>query len=124
MHRFFDRSPQKVAEELPGKILQVGKKQATILSAKAQTSKDNANWIDQRPLFGPHPVDAYVAPYRGSHLLFLRTGSVNTCVRIESISIGDRVFTTPGKTCRALGINTERSGKVAFNGRAVTLRWP
>jgi len=62
VHKFFRRSPWDVANGLAGKTLKVGDKEGTITRVKPQYPADNANWTD-RPLFGPHPVDAYVAPY-------------------------------------------------------------
>lgn len=124
MHRFFARSPQQVADALIGKVLEVGTVKATILDVRPQTPRENASWLDRRPLFGAKPVDAYVAPYRGSHLLFLRTGTRDTCVRIDGISVDGKVFRSPGKVCRALGIKSERSGRVRFNGSTVSISWP
>ncbi len=121
MNSFFARSPRKVATELVGKDLQFGSKQGTILRVLPQSAADNANWIDRRPLFGPRPVDAYAAAYRGHCMLFLRTGANNTCVRIDSISLRGKVFSNPGQVCRALGIKGELTGKVSFNGRTVSI---
>jgi 3-methyladenine DNA glycosylase Mpg len=124
VHKFFRRSPWDVANGLAGKTLKVGDKEGTITRVKPQYPADNANWTD-RPLFGPHPVDAYVAPYRGAHLLFLRTGTpgTNTCVRIDGIEIGEQACSTPSQVCKALGIDSERTGKVSFSQNVVSLSW-
>lgn len=124
MHKFFQRATMFVAIELQGMTLQVGDKKATITKVKPQYAKDNENWTD-RPLFGPHPVDAYVAPFRGFHLLFLRTGTpgTNTCVRIDGVEIDGQVHSSPAKVCKALGIDSERTGKVHLAHNVVSLSW-
>ena len=124
MHKFFNRSPLEVANELKGKVLQVGDRQGTIIKVKPQWPADNANWTD-RPLFGPFPADAYVAPYRGKCLLFIRTGTpgVNTCVRIDGIEVESRVLSSPAQVCEALGIDSERSGRVSLNRDVISLSW-
>ena len=119
MHKFFNRAPATVARELVGKTLQVGEVEGTIMAVLPQTERDNANWIDRRPIFGSKPNDVYVAPYRGTHLLFLRTGAPNTCVRIDAVSVDGKLYSTPGKVCKALRIDSERTGKMSFNGRMV-----
>lgn len=124
MHRFFQRSPREVATALEGKTLQVGNKKGIITKVNPQSPKDNENWTD-RPIFGPHPVDVYVAPYRGTHLLFLRTGTpgTNTCVRIDGLETRSKVARTPGQVCKALGITSERTGKLRLWGDVVSLSW-
>lgn len=117
MHTFFNRPPGVVAKELVGKILQVGDVQATILSALPQTAQDNARWIGRRPIFGPEPVDVYVASYRGVRLMFLRTGAANSCVRIDAVSVDGVSYSSPSKVCKAFGIESEMTGKLAFNDR-------
>ena len=123
MHQFFNGTPEDVAERLWGTRLRVGRIQATILGLLPQTEKDNDHWLDRRPLFGADPVDAYVAPYRGHCMLFLRTGATNTCVRIDGISVGGEVFSNPGQVCKALGIEEEKSGWVSYDGQVVQIRW-
>jgi 3-methyladenine DNA glycosylase Mpg len=125
MHKFFNRSPLDVAIELQGKTLQVGDRKGIITKVKPQYPVDNAHWTD-RPLFGPHPADAYVAPYRGKCLLFLRTGTpgVNTCVRIDGLETEDQVLRTPSSVCEALGIDSERTGKVHYAYGVVTVNFP
>ena len=125
MHKFFNRSPLEVANELKGKRLQVGDRTGTIVKVKPQWPADNANWTD-RPLFGSHPADGYVAQYRGKCLLFLRTGvpGVNTCVRIDAIEMEGKAYSSPGQVCEALGIDSEWTGKVSFNRGVVSLNWP
>ena len=124
MHRFFRRSPREVATELEGKTLQVGNRKGIITNVKPQFPKDNENWTD-RPIFGPHPVDVYVAEYRGTQLLFLRTGTpgANTCVRIDGLETRSKVCRTPGQVCEALGIKSERTGKLHLSGNVVSLSW-
>lgn len=124
MHKFFNRGPFEVSTELVGKTLQVGDKQATITKVKPQYAKDNENWTD-RPLFGPRPADVYVAPFRGFHLLFLRTGTpgTNTCVRIDGVEIDGQVHSSPAKVCKALGIDSERIGKVHLAHNVISLSW-
>ena len=125
MHKFFTRSPLDVAIELKGKTLQVGDRKGIITKIKPQYPADNANWTD-RPLFGPRPADAYVAPYRGKCLLFLRTGmpGVNTCVRIDGIEMEEHAFSSPSQVCEALGIDSERTGKVHYARGVVTINFP
>jgi hypothetical protein len=123
VHEFFDRPPNRVARDLVGKLLKVGRIQGTILAVLPQTAKDNERWLDSRPLFGPDAADAYVAPYRGHHMLFLRTGARSTCVRIDQISIRGHVFVNPSQVCSALGLGGERSGSVSFDGQLVRVRW-
>jgi hypothetical protein len=123
VHQFFDDTPENVAERLRGARLRVGRIQATILDVLPQTEKDNDQWLDRRPLFRTGPIDAYVAPYRGHHMLFLRTGATNTCVRIDKISIRGEVASNPNQVCKALGIENERSGWVSYDGRVIQIRW-
>ncbi len=125
MHKFFTRSLLDVAIELKGKTLQVCDSKGVITKVKPQYPADNANWTD-RPLFGSRPAGAYVAPYRGKCLLFLRTGTpgINTCVRIDGLEMGDQVLSTPSKVCEALGIDSERTGKVHYARGVVTLNFP
>ncbi len=118
--RFFERSPEKVAEDLVGLPLEVGKAKGTIVKVLPQTEQDNANWIDRRPIFGTAPVDAYVAPFRGNHMLFLRTAP-NTCVRIDRLEIDEQVLKNPGQVCKALGLNEELSGSVVFDGKVIKI---
>ncbi|MDO8591530.1 MAG: hypothetical protein Q7R60_01215 [bacterium] len=124
MHKFFQRATMFVAIELQGMTLQVGDKKATITKVKPQYAADNANWTD-RPLFGPRPVDVYVAEYRGALLLFLRTGTpgTNTCVRIDGIEIDGHAYTSSTQVCKALGITNERTGKVHLARNVISLRW-
>src|SRR5579863_666165 len=124
MHKFFQRSPRQVAPALVGMTLQIGDKQATITKVKPQYARDNENWTD-RPLFGPHPADAYVASFRGFRLLFLRTGKPgqNTCVRIDGVEIDGQVHSSAAKVCKALGIDSERTGKVHLAHNVVSLSW-
>ena len=124
MHKFFQRFPDEVATELIGKTLQVGNRKGVITKVKPQFPKDNENWGD-RPIFGPHPVDVYVAEYRGTRLLFLRTGTpgVDTCVLIDGLETRSKVCRTPGQVCEALGIKSERTGKLHFSGDVVSLSW-
>lgn len=124
MHKFFDRPPYEVATELVGKTLQVGDRKGVVTKTKPQYPTDNSNWTD-RPLFGSHPVDAYVAEYRGKCLLFLRTGipGVNTCVRIDGVEVDGQLYASPARACEVLGINSERSGKVAFSRNVISLSW-
>ena len=124
MDRFFTGSPDRVAKRLIGKTLRVGRKLGTILEVTPQDQHDNANWIDSRPLFGSNPVDAYVAPYRGGLLLFLRTGEEDTCVRIDKISIRGETFSNPTQVCKAMGITEEQEGWVSYDGeKIVQIRW-
>src|SRR5262249_23944893 len=112
-------SPEQVAEDLVGVDLQIGRTRGEIKRVHPQTAADNANWIERRPLFGTSPVDAYVAPYRGNHMLFLRTGKENTCVRIDQLEIDGVVYKNPGQVCKALGLNEEHTGTVTFDGKVV-----
>lgn len=123
MNSLFDGPPAAVAERLVGKSLRVGRQQGIILKVLPQSQRDNAEWIDRRPLFGPDPVDAYVASYRSALMLFLRTDPANTCVRIDEVKTRDGVFSSPTQVCRALGITGEASGWVSFNGQTVQVRW-
>jgi hypothetical protein len=119
---FFGRTPEEVAEDLIGKTLAVGSKQGTITEVLPQSQAENGNWLD-RPLFGTYPVDAYAAPYRGFHLLFLRTGQQDTCVRINGIETVRKSYKGPGVVSKALGINRERTGNVSIDGQTVTIDW-
>jgi hypothetical protein len=119
--RFFERTPHKVAKDLVNKELKVGHNKGTIAAAKPQTAEDNASWVGKRPLFGENPVDVYVAPYRGNFMLFLRTGEKNTCVRIDQLELDGVVYKNPGQVCRALGLDEERTGRVAFDGKIVRI---
>lgn len=120
---FFGRSPEEVAEDLIDKTLVVGNKQGAITKVLPQTQADNGNWLE-RPLFGAYPVDAYAAPYRGNHLLFLRTGLIDTCVRIDGISTPRKSYPRPGLASKALGITRERTGNVTFDGDStVRIDW-
>jgi len=125
MHKFFTRSPLDVSIELKGKILQVGDRKGIITKVKPQYPADNANWTD-RPIFGSHPANAYVAAYRGKCLLFLRTGTpgVNTCVRIDGIEMEGQAFSSPSQVCKALGIDSERIGKVDYARGVITINFP
>ncbi len=124
MDAFFDDAPDRVAERLVGKTLRVGRKRGTILKVHPQDQHDNANWIERRPLFGPDPVDAYVAPYRSGLLLFLRTGQQDTCVRIDAIESKGERYTNPTQVCRALDIEEEKEGWVSYDGEQVAqVRW-
>lgn len=124
MHKFFQRATMFVAIELQGMTLQVGDKKATITKVKPQYAADNAKW-KSKPLFGPHPVDVYVSSFRGNRLLFLRTGlpGENTCVRIDGIEMEGQTFSSPSQVCKALGIDSERSGMVHLAHNVVSLRW-
>jgi hypothetical protein len=120
---FFGRSPEEVAEDLLDKTLVVGSKNGVITKVLPQTQADNGNWL-ARPLFGAYPVDAYAAPYRGNHLLFLRTGLTDTCVRIEGIATPRKSYPRPGLVSKALGITRERTGNVSFDGEeTVSIDW-
>ncbi|HUC95341.1 MAG TPA: hypothetical protein VMR76_00085 [Candidatus Saccharimonadia bacterium] len=121
---FFGRSPEEVAEGLIDKTLVVGNKRGVITAVLPQLSADNGNWLD-RPLFGSYPVDAYVTPpYRGYNLLFLRTGLVDTCVRIDGLDTARKSYPRPGLVTKALGITRERTGNVAFDGEdTVSIDW-
>ena len=124
MHKLLKNAPEKVAEDLVGKTIQVGRKRGTITKCLPRTERDNATWLDTRPLFGSKPVDAYVAPYRGSHLLFLRTGERNTCVRIDGITLSDGTkLTGPGQVCKAFGLNVEKSGNVEIDEAGLKLKF-
>ena len=120
---FFGRSPEEVAEDLIDKTLVVGSKNGVITKVLPQSQAENGNWLD-RPLFGSYPVDAYAAPYRGFHLLFLRTGQRDTCVRINGIETARKSYTGPGVVSKALGITRERTGNVSFDGdETITIGW-
>lgn len=123
MHAFFNRPVEDVARELTGKILRIDGKVAVIRKVLARTAEDNRRWIRSKPLFGKDPVEAYVSSFRGSHLLFLRTGPRNTCIRIEAVELAGRKISRPGRVCKELGINSERSGDVLFDGTVVTVKW-
>lgn len=123
MHKLLKGSPEQVEPRLVGLALQVGRKRGKILAVLPQTELDNANWVDKRPLFTSHPVDVYVAPYRGSYMLFLRTGAPNTCVRVDRMLIGDVVYDSPGRVCKALGIDAERCGEISIQDNLVKIRW-
>ena len=121
--QFFGRSPEEVADDLLDKTLSVGNRHGVITKVRPQTQADNGNWLD-RPLFGQFPVDAYAAPYRGHHLLFLRTGLTDTCVRIDGMDTSRMSYPRPGLVSKALGINRERTGNVYFDGNeTVTIEW-
>ena len=124
MHRFFRRQPFEVAFDLKGKTLQVGSRKGIITKVLPQNQEDNKNWTD-RPIFGPRPVDVYVAAYRGAHLLFIRTEmpGMNSCVRIDGLETRSKVCRSPGQVCKALGINSERTGKLSFTGEVISLSW-
>lgn len=117
---FFERSPKIVAKELVGKKLQIGRKKGEIVKALPQTKKDNARWLDSRPIFGEDHVDAYVASYRGNHMLFLRTAP-NTCVRIDQIQYKDEIYENSNQVCRVFGIHEERTGSVTYDGQTVRI---
>jgi hypothetical protein len=120
---FFRRSPEEVAEDLIDKTIVVGSKKGNITKVLPQTQADNGNWLD-RPLFGAYPVDVYVAPYRGNHLLFLRTGLTDTCVRIDGLATPRKSYPRPGLVSKALGITKERTGNVSFDGdETVNINW-
>jgi hypothetical protein len=120
---FFGRSPEDVAEDLISKTLIVGSKGGVVTKVKPQTQADNDNWLD-RPLFGAYPVDVYAAPYRGNHLLFLRTGLTDTCVRIDGLATPRKSYPRPGLVTKALGITRERTGNVTFDGEeTVRIDW-
>ena len=120
---FFGRSPEEIAEDLIDKTLVVGSKNGVITKVLPQTQADNGNWLD-RPLFGAYPVDAYAAPYRGNHLLFLRTGLTDTCVRIDGLATPRKSYPRPGLVSKALGIIRERTGNVSFDGEEkVSINW-
>jgi hypothetical protein len=120
---FFGRSPEEVAEDLIGKTLAVGTRQGIVTEVLPQSQAENGHWLD-RPLFGAYPVDAYAAPYRGIHLLFLRTGETDTCVRINGIETARKSYLRPGLVSKALGISRERTGNVSFDGEeTVSIDW-
>lgn len=122
MHKLLKNAPQKVAEDLVGKTIRVGSKRGTITKCLARTESDNATWLVTRPLFGSNPVDVYVAPYRGSHLLFLRTGARNTCVRIDGILLSDGTKCNgPGQVCKAFKLNGEKTGNVEIDEAGLNL---
>lgn len=119
---FFDRSPIKVARDLVGKQIKVGRVVCTILEALPRTETDNARWLRSKPLFGDNLVDVYVSQYRSARLLFLRTAP-DTCVRIDKVSVAGEVIDGPGRICAGLGIKQEKTGDLEFDGRTVTIRW-
>lgn len=120
---FFGGSPEAVAEDLIDKSLVIGDRHGTITAALPRTERDNANWL-HKPLFGPYPVDVYASPFRGSYLLFLRTGQPNTCVRIDGLETARKSLHRPGLVSKYLGIKSERTGNVAYDGReTVTISW-
>ena len=120
---FFERHPVVVANDLIDRELWVSNHRVVIAAALPQIRSDNSRWIDERPLFTDPEVTAYVAPYRGSHLMFLRTNP-GTCVRIESVTTraGD-TLKKPGQVCRELGLDAERLGSVALENDIVTIHW-
>lgn len=120
---FFDRHPVQVADDLLERELWVSNRRLVITSVMPQLRRDNASWIDRRPLFTDPEVSAYVAPYRASHLLFLRT-QPGTCVRIDGVTTRDgEELKRPGQVCRALGLTSERLGTVALQEDAVAIQW-
>lgn len=113
MHKLLKSAPEKVATDLVGKTIQIGRKRGTITKCLPRNERDNFNWLDSRPLFGSNPADVYVASYRGSQLLFLRTGTRNSCVRIDGIILRDGTnCNSPGKVCKAFGLDGEKVGNV------------
>ena len=124
MHEVLKNAPQKVANDLVGMTIQVGARQGTITKCLPRNESDNTSWLKTRPLFGSKPVDVYVAPYRGSHLLFLRTGSPNTCVRIDGILLSDGTEANgPGQVCKAFGLNGEKIGDVDIDASVLKLKF-
>lgn len=121
MQQLLDQPPHTVARQLVGKTLEINGRQATITKVKPQTATDNANWVDSRPLFGSKPVAAYVAPYRGNHMLFLRTGAKNTCVRIDAVETEDETYVNPGQVCQAFELSEEASGSVKLRGNTIVV---
>ena len=121
MQKLLDRTPHQVAPDLIGKTIEVNGKQAVITKALPRTESDNAIWLKRRPLFATKPVDVYVAPYRGSFMLFLRTGKKNTCVRIDSVEMDGKKFVNPGQVCKALGLTEEDTGSVKLIGNTLVL---
>lgn len=121
MDEFFNRSPEKVAQDLIGKTIKVGQEHGVILKATPQTRKDNQRWLNSKPLFGDNPVDFYVSKYRAALLPFLRTAP-DTCVRIDSINIKGKVFEKPTHVCQALGIDAEATGDITFGGKTITIK--
>ncbi len=120
---FFGRTPEAVAEDLIGKQLFIGSKHAEITAVLPQTAKENSKWLD-KPLFGPYPVDVYVSPYRGSHLLFMRTGALNSCVRIDGVETSRNSYPRPGQVAKYFGANSERTGNVILVGDdSVVVDW-
>ena len=124
MDPFFDRSLREVAADLVGKYLRISEVTCTILQVLSRTAKDNAQWLKSKPLFKgnrPDPVDVYVSSFRGHHLLFLRTGEADTCVRIESVHMNGRVVSGPGKVGSALGLSKEATGDAAYDPTTTTI---
>ena len=120
---FFNRDPQVVAEDLIDRELWSGNHRVVVTAALPQARRDNATWIDRRPLFTDPDVSAYVAPYRASNLLFVRT-EPGTCVRIDGVTTrSGEELTRPGQVTRELGLTSERLGFAALQGEIVTLQW-
>lgn len=117
-----DMPPVEAALALVGKTLQIGRQRVTITEALARGKRDNERWLDSKPLFGAKPVDVYVAPYRGSHLLFLRTRP-GTCVRIESAAVQNVQLMRPGQVTKHFNIRQERTGDLVINGDTLKINW-
>lgn len=115
-------SPDVVGNELRGKKLKIGNTVATITDCLPRNREDNIAWLETKPLFGEKPVDVYVSPYRGSHLLFIRT-KPDTCVRIEGIELKDEQIKGAGRVCKALKIIKERTGNAEYDGETLKIRW-
>lgn len=121
MDKFFNRAPEKVAKDLIGKTLKIGKKEGRILKATPQAREYNQYWLASKPLFGDNPVDFYVPHYLAALIPFIRSAP-DTCVRITSVSIEDKVFEKPTHVCRAFGIDQEATGDIVFNGQVITVK--
>ncbi len=120
MDAFFNRSPDKVATDLRGKILEVNGKSCIIMRSLPLTREDNARWLASKPLFGFNRVGFYVSRFRSACLAFL-TNEPDTCNRIEEVSLDGELISGPGRVCKALGLDREATGDASVESNRVII---
>jgi len=123
MDSFFNRSPGVVSRELLGMTIDVNGQEAVIEQASPKSPKQNEHWTD-RPLFDSG-VEAYVAPYRGTFLTFLRTGPEgrHSCVRLDIVETEKERVVGPGHVSRLLGLEAEQVGRVSLQNDIVVVNF-
>lgn len=101
-------SVDEVAGNVIGTQIIRGESRVIISRVRPQDEEFNAPWINQQPIFGSYPEDAFVITSRSNPMLFIRTSETNSCIRItgaREVST-DRLLPSAKQVCSVLGITS------------------